>query len=455
MKLQGGYCARFPGRPVNTIRNISVPGDLRIDLFQHGLHFVPAVKDGDEILFGMPMAWAEIQGGRIALPAPATGTVSVSRTPKEMAGMLALQVTDTPMKPHSKPVFHAGTTAADLKGALACSGIWPLIWSRKTVGIPALDDTDIPRRIVVNGVVAEPFRADSSTLLEANPDAFICGLRFLARLLDKAGAVHLVLPERAEALAQTILSQVMTPEWLRVESMPPRYPAGHPRILCRSLCRRYPGIRPDDGIWVLDVQAVQAIGEWIDRGLPLHERRVAVGGPGSAVPDHRRVRVGTGLERLLTPDELSAGHLILRGGLFQGTPVEPASASVGFSDDAFFVLPRPGKREFLGFVAPGFDRVSILPCFATTLTGALDRHLTSSLRGERRPCVACGLCESVCPMGLMPQVLHRYLYCDAIDEANRTGLSLCIGCGLCSYVCPSKIELTHQFAGAQKRLCQD
>jgi Na+-transporting NADH:ubiquinone oxidoreductase subunit A len=266
--------------------------------------------------------------------------------------------------------------------------------------------------------------------------------------------IHLVLTELSDPAAQRLRKETAGQAWLRIETVPVRYPVEHPHALCRALRRSDKRSKPGEVLWVLDVQAVQAIGACMGEGIPLHERIVAVGGPGASKPSHVRARVGTRLDRFLDGTELAATQCVLRGGLFRGTPVT-AGAAVGYGDDAFFVLPRPAEREFLGFVKPGFDRVSILPCFASRLTGAVDRTLTTSLRGERRPCIACGLCEDVCPVGLMPQVLHRYLHRDAIDEAERTGLPLCIHCGLCSYVCPSKIELRHQFSEAQERLLRE
>jgi Na+-translocating ferredoxin:NAD+ oxidoreductase RnfC subunit len=49
-------------------------------------------------------------------------------------------------------------------------------------------------------------------------------------------------------------------------------------------------------------------------------------------------------------------------------------------------------------------------------------------------------------------MLHRYLYGDSLDDAERLGLDLCVDCNLCSYVCVSKIELREQFTQAREQL---
>ncbi|OGV74699.1 MAG: hypothetical protein A2269_07445 [Lentisphaerae bacterium RIFOXYA12_FULL_60_10] len=448
MRFHGGYLPRVAGRPSSMIRQAPVPDQLVIHLRQGGMTYHGAVGNGETVAFGSPLAWAEGAGGRIALPAPATGVVSIDAD----ASALTLKVTNaetTPVWPRQPP---ERIPAEAIRESLACGGLWPLIWSSRTGGMPMLDGSEEPRRILVNFLATEPFRTRGKVVLQAHWEQVLTGLRYLSRLLAEYGLVHLVLTEPDDPVAHALQKETTGQVWMHLETAPLRYPVEHPRVLCGALRRGDRTVKPDETIWILDAQAVQAVGACLGEGLPLHERIVAVGGPGAANPGHLRVRIGTPLDRVLDAADLDeTRQQVLRGGLMRGTPVQAADA-VKYDDDAFFVLPRPAKREFLGFVNPGFDRVSILPCFASRLTGAADRTITASLRGERRPCIACGLCEEVCPRGLLPQVLHRYLYRDAIDEAERTGLPLCIGCGLCSYVCPSKIELRHEFAQAQDRL---
>ena len=112
-------------------------------------------------------------------------------------------------------------------------------------------------------------------------------------------------------------------------------------------------------------------------------------------------------------------------------------------------MPEHTEREFLGFVRPGFDRTCYAPCFLSALRLKHRERFSTAMRGEGRPCVSCNFCEEVCPAGIMPHLLHKYLYKDLIEEADEARIDLCVRCGLCSFVCPSKIELTEQFTEAQ------
>ncbi len=452
---RGGFLPRVPGRPSRHVDAAPLPERLVVELRRDGLTYVPAVRDSERVAFGAPLAWAEANGGRVALPAPAAGTVTIDSSDTGSAGSVVLNVTSHDIHPLGTPCTPERTTAEAMRQALAEAGIWPLIWSSRTGAMPALDGSETPNRILVNFVAAEPFRARGKVIWGEYGQNVTAGLRYLPRLLTEYGIINLTLTELDHPVAQRIRQETAGHAWIHIESVPVRYPVEHPRVLCQALRQSDPRFQREDVLWILDVQAVQAIGGCMTDGIPLHERVIAVGGPGASNPRHVRARIGTGIDRLLERGELTETKRVLRGGLFRGRPVD-AAAAVGYDDDAVFVLPRPEGREFLGFAKPGFDRTSFLPCFASQLTtAAADRRLTTSLRGERRPCIACGLCEDACPMGLLPQVLHRYLYRDAIDEAERTGLPLCIGCGLCSYVCPSKLELRKQFSEAQVRLREE
>ena len=101
---------------------------------------------------------------------------------------------------------------------------------------------------------------------------------------------------------------------------------------------------------------------------------------------------------------------------------------------------------------PGADRRSYSKCFLSALRGMLAERLTTALRGETRACVSCGFCEEVCPARIMPHLIHKCLYQDALEDAERLGVGRCTRCGLCAYVCPSKIGLRSQFIEGQETI---
>ena len=83
---------------------------------------------------------------------------------------------------------------------------------------------------------------------------------------------------------------------------------------------------------------MEAIGACLTEGIPLHQRLLALGGPGYSHPKHISARVGTPIKQLVPEDFDSNEVLVLRGGLFRGVPVNPDMDSVGYNDDAFFFL---------------------------------------------------------------------------------------------------------------------
>ncbi len=433
---------KIAGRPTGGLVKAGIPELLRVGLCQSELQYAPLVEAGQSVQYGQALARVEVDGGALALPAPASGTVA---SVDAQAGFIALNEIgpQEPSAPHAayKP---ERISAEQTQDRLAECGIWPLFWSSATGAMPRLGPPEQPRAIVINFVLSQPFRTRGKVIIRQRWEQVIHGIRFLARLLSDYGKIEIVLTEARDPLARKMQDELAGQAWVRLHSIPLIYPAENPLVLCQALRRVDPSIAEQDTVWVLDAQAAAAVGACLGEGYPLTERIVACGGPGHPEPTHLLLRVGTPLAHLKLHGSGQNGLTVLRGGLLTGEPVAQ-DAAVQYDDDAYFLLPEPAKRDFLGFIRPGFKKSAYLPCFATRITGGPD-YIVRSIRGEKRPCIACGLCENVCPVGLLPQILHRYLYREAFEEAERIGLRDCVGCNLCTYVCPSKIELRTQFA---------
>ena len=65
---------------------------------------------------------------------------------------------------------------------------------------------------------------------------------------------------------------------------------------------------------------------------------------------------------------------------------------------------------------------------------------------QRTACLRCGRCTTVCPTGLLPELMAEAARREDYDryENKLHGLE-CVACGSCSFICPAKRPLTETF----------
>ena len=194
VKMVGGYAPRIAGRPLSVVHEIPLPKELTIPLERHGIRYQPVAQDGDNIEFGHPLAQASVIGGTISLPAPASGRVSVQQGNDVDAAQVTLLPTaaDKPADT-GKRLEAQRATPGDIRSALAEGGVWPFFWSSVTGRLPALDDSERPKAIIVNCITAEPFRTRGKVILRRSWDRIVQGIRFLPRLMADYGTIEVIL----------------------------------------------------------------------------------------------------------------------------------------------------------------------------------------------------------------------------------------------------------------------
>jgi len=67
-------------------------------------------------------------------------------------------------------------------------------------------------------------------------------------------------------------------------------------------------------------------------------------------------------------------------------------------------------------------------------------------------CIRCGLCNDVCPVGILPS---EVIFADNLkdeDKLNQLHLERCIECGKCAFVCPTRINVLESVRRAKRRL---
>ena len=68
-------------------------------------------------------------------------------------------------------------------------------------------------------------------------------------------------------------------------------------------------------------------------------------------------------------------------------------------------------------------------------------------------CLHCGRCTTVCPMGLMPQVMSDAALAKDYERYEKKLYGLeCIQCGSCTFICPAKRPLMQTFKQAKAEI---
>jgi Na+-translocating ferredoxin:NAD+ oxidoreductase RnfC subunit len=258
-------------------------------------------------------------------------------------------------------------------------------------------------------------------------------------------------PFVASEFANLVRNQIRGYAWVKMLEIPLTYPYDNFAILARRL-----GLTHNDGpVWAVRAEGVLAVDRALTLEKPCLVRIISIGGTGVNSPTHIKVIPGYPIKKIKDNYVSEPVARMINAGILTGEILGEETLGIDTECRGITVLPELRDREFLGFVRPGWSRHCYAPCYLSALRKKFRERFSTGLRGEARPCVSCGYCDEVCPAGIMPSLIHKYLYRDLIEEADEARINLCVECGLCSYVCPSKIDLRQQLINAKDLIAKE
>ncbi len=446
----GGYrFKRFEGRPGETLAQAPLPRTVAVPLWDpQGGALPPLVQAGAPVRAGQILARDDESLSSPVL-APVSGTVKEVRDIEGPQGKVptALIEGDGEDGWEKLPVEDwRKAEAARLEERLYTSGVTVLGES----GLPtrfrsAVVSPGEVEHVIVQDAQAEPYNAAPAALLGGrSARELAAGLEILKRIFTGA-RFHLAAAPPSASLLGQIAAALGDPGWLDLYRVRPKYPQGRQEVLVRTVLGGeypfgYPAIHL--GVVVLDLQAVLQAYEAVAEGKPLIERVITLSGPGFSRNLHLRARIATPVGRI-TSGYLREGfpvRLVLDSAL-TGAAIAQEETPLPATARHLIALREGPEVELTPFAKPGFRADSYSSTFASAVL-PVSRRAETNLHGELRPCISCGYCAEVCPVQIMPNVLHRYVQRRVVDEELvRLRLFNCIDCNLCSYVCPSKLPL--------------
>lgn len=299
--------------------------------------------------------------------------------------------------------------------------------------------------ILINLVETEPYNLSNLVLFKGTlKSVFFDGLKQIHESYKQA-KISLVLGENQTELIQVISGETIESSWLEVVSITPKYPANLKELSIPIVTgKKYPvGYSSAQiGVLFLTPNQVIVVGDSLKLNKITESVVVALAGAGWKENHILQVPVGT-LIKDIKEAYLADGEVrVIRNHILTEETLSD-DVVIDYSTDVLIALPEDRTRQSLFFLRGGKDADSYSRSFISSLMPKAILKANTSLNGERRPCVSCTYCQSSCPVGLIPQLLHKHVDKKIINRRlAEYKIFDCIECGLCDYVCPSKIEVS-------------
>ena len=416
------------------IERMPLPSRVVIPLQQHaGAPAEPVVKVGDVVTEGRRIAEAK---GFVSAPVHAT-----------ISGMVAaIDFAPHPVSPMpvKSIIIESSQQGQPLPWDAACD--WSALSPRdlldriSAAGIVGMGGAAFPTHVkltppkdatvdtlIINGVECEPYLTSDHRLMIERSQDVIEGVRILLKVLGVKRAFIAIEKNKPDAIR--IMQELAgKAQWngssVQVKPLDVKYPQGAEKQLIKAILRREVpsgGLPFNVGAIVQNVGTAYAIREAVVRGKPLIERVVTVSGNRVKEPRNLIVRIGTSFAAVLDyaggiiPSKTPAK--VIMGGPMMGIAQYTLDAPVIKGTSGILVIDEPKPRK-------------------------------------RYPCVKCGHCVDVCPMGLMPCRIADLAEREAFAECEAFRVRDCMECGACTYGCMSNRPVVHLVKYAKMSLAK-
>lgn len=409
-----------------SLRRFDAKGEMVFPLAQHiGKPAKAIVRKGDPVLVGQIIGAAD---GYVSanVISSCSGTVKAVEKRRTIAGVLQEcividndgQYTETGTFDLLQDI--SDITREEILRRVAAAGITGL----GGAGFPthvklAPKDPLAIKYVIANGAECEPYITCNDQLMRGYGPGIVEGMEIMLRLFPNAEGVIAIENNKPEAIAAMEMAVKDHPR-MRVQKLRTKYPQGGERSLISVIAGvDYPTSKlpADAGCIVDNVGTIYAIGRAVIYNRPLFRHVITVTGEGVKNPSNFIARDGTSFAEMIEA----------AGGLKEGA--DP-------------------KKVISGGPMMGLA-VSTLDVPITKTTNAITVLLSDEVEKaelKMTACLHCGRCTTVCPNGLMPQMMADAIVAGDMEryENKLYGLD-CIFCGSCTYICPAKRPLTQNF----------
>ena len=200
-------------------------------------------------------------------------------------------------------------------------------------------------------------------------------------------------------------------------------------------------INKGDIVWTINPFGVIQVGKLFLNGVYDASKIIAVAGSEVRNPQYYKTVTGASIKKFIADNLKSENVRYVSGNPLTGASIGK-DGHLGFHDLQLTVLPEGNDYEFLGWILPGKNKLSLSRAWGlmSFLTPGKEFKLDTNTHGEPRAFVQTGVFEKVVPMDILPTHLIKSILAEDIDEMEALGIYEVVeeDLALCEFVDVSK-----------------
>lgn len=415
IRLKKGFTINLAGKAAPKVGDSASTDTVAIkpDDF-HGV-YIPkvVVKEGDTVKAGSPL-FHDKKLERIQFTSPVSGeVVRITRGEKrKLTEVVILADKSTEYQPFKKYTVSeiANLPAEEIKTQMLDSGVWANLMQRP-FGVLA-DPALAPKAIHISAFDTSPLAPEYSILFKGQDHFFQTGVDILKKLTN--GLVHVNIHTASDL--STVFSQVKGAEINK-------FSGPHPSGCVGVQIHHIDPINKGDVVWTINPFGVIQIGKLFLNGVYDASKIVAVTGSEIKSPQYVKTFTGASIKSLTANNVASENVRYISGNPLTGSNVGK-EGHLGFHDLQVTVLPEGNDYEFVGWIMPGANKLSVQRAWGlfSFLTPGKEFKLNTNTHGEPRALVQTGVWEQLVPMDLLPGHLIKSILAEDIDEMEALGI---------------------------------
>ena len=419
-KITKGHNLKLSGGPSKNLIDVKEPSSI----FFHpssikNIKTKLLIKEGDSVQIGSPLFYDKKNEKALFVSTCSGSVKKIQFGPRRIVEVIEIEN-------DKKNTMFDGLDRSINKENFLKSGLWPYLQQKPYSKIPHY--SIIPKSIYISAMPTEPFALNYEYLMNNNDHSIQSGIDALKKIFDCE--INFV------SSKNSIFSKLSNVNHYSFNKL---HPAGNVGVQIHHIDSIKDG---EDIRFYLSLQDLSRIGDFFDGNQYPNSRYISVGGNGVNSQAIYKVLIGTAIRDILDPNLLDDVQII-SGDVLSGKLILQ-DKSLNFHNEVLSVIQNDNKREFLGWLMPGFKKYTLTKAFFSKLLKNNGSELSTKKNGSVRTIVPMGNWDKVMPMNIMSEYLVKSILANDIDMMEKLGIYECSpeDFALCAFICQSKVEVS-------------